>query len=242
MNQEEQRMFDSLVRVQKCTDANVGVFGSITTSEGRREVDAAVDEVLTHHTTQGVAVRALQGGIKTQKAMAAELVASHLLPIAKFARTKLRGTPDFGELTQPVDTAKPKQLIGKARSMAVAAAKYMDRFTAAGFAADTVDRLTAATNALAEAITQRAAARGRRKLARNQITAALLRGRDGVRVLDSLISQQLKPNDPLLMTWKSESRVEDKPGRVRPVKAAVNAPATAVVAPPVTPPALTAGH
>ena len=59
----------------------------------------------------------------------------------------------------------------------------------------------------------------------------LQQGRDAVTVLDALITQQLKSDDPLLATWKSESRIQDKPGRVRTKPDAAATPVSSVVPP-----------
>ena len=40
-----------------------------------------------------------------------------MLPIAKFARTKLRGVPEFADLTKPIDAQKAKQLVSDGRTM-----------------------------------------------------------------------------------------------------------------------------
>ena len=230
MKQVQQRTLYSLVSAQTFLDKHVDVLGPISNSQARRELDAAVAEASRHHTNQGSATLTLAGQMSRQTALANELVRMHLQPIAKFARAKLHGVPEYAELTAIGNPAKPKQLVGIARSMAVAAGKYSDKFTNAGLASNTVARLTAATDALEDAIKQRIAARGTRKNSTNNIDAVLARGRDAVKVIESAITQLLKSDDPLLATWKSESRVEEKPGKPRQKKDAALATSAAPVA------------
>jgi hypothetical protein len=224
MNMLQGRTYDSLQRVPEFLDAHADVLGAIVTSEGRKDVDAAIIAVQAHRTMQGTAIRELAGHKNKQLALAKELSHSHMLPIAKFARGKLRGLPGYAELTKAVDVAAPKKLLADARSMAKVAAGYVDRFVSAGMAADTVDKLSAAADALDEAIKQRIGSHQSRKASTDSIDALLQQGRDGVAVLDALITQLLKSNDPLLATWKSESRIQDKPGKVRTKPVAATTP------------------
>lgn len=237
MNQTHQRTLDSLRRVQDFLDTHADVLGGIVNSEGRKEIDAAVAAIDSHRTNQGTANRDLAGQMGRQQALAKQLIASHLLPIAKFARGKLRGVPDFAALTQAVDASKPKQLLLNARTMADAAAKYADRFASAGLAANTVERLKTATDALESAMAQRSHLTGVRKVSTGEIENALVQGRDGVRVVGALLAQGLSPNDALFTAWKSISRVEEKSGGVRRSKAAPVGQASS----PVAVQALTAG-
>jgi hypothetical protein len=237
MNMLQGRTYDSLERVPEFLDAHADVLGAIVTSEGRKDVDAAIIAVQAHRTMQGTAIRELAGHKSTQLALAKELSHSHMLPIAKFARGKLRGVPGYAELTKAVNVGAPKKLLADARSMAKVAAGYVDRFVSAGMAADTVDKLSAAADALDEAIKRRIGSHQSRKASTDSIDALLQQGRDGVAVLDALITQQLKSNDPLLATWKSESRIQDKPGKVRakPVAATTPKPVTVTATPVVAP-------
>ena len=220
MNQEDQRTLDSLQRVQDFLDTHADVLGTIANSEGRKEIDAAVAKVAAHHTHQGTADRDLAGQMGRQQALAKQLIASHLRPIAKFARGKLRGVPDYAALTLPVDAGKPKRLLHNARTMSDAAAKYADRFASAGLVSDTVQRLNTAADALEGTMKQRSHTKGLRKVSTGEIENALVQGRDGVRVVDALIAQLLSPGDALITAWKSISRIEAKPGKVRSSKAA----------------------
>jgi hypothetical protein len=230
VRQYEQRALDALRRVLDFLITHALVLGSISTSEGKIEVEAAVAAITSHQVKQGSANQARLGQMNRQQALARQLVEKNMRPIAKFARGKLRGAPGYAELTVKVSTASPTRLLTCARTMANIAAKYADRFATAGLAADTVDRLVAATDAFADAMDQRAHAKGLRLVSTTEIENALAQGRDAVHVLDALITQQFPANDALLVAWRSISRVEDKPGKTRGV------PRSSTPVPGATPP------
>jgi hypothetical protein len=232
MSQYQDRTLDSLRRAPVFLDAHSDVLGGIVNCQSRQDVDAAIAAVTEHRTNQGTAARQATGQMNRQSVFAEELAHSHMMPIATFARGKLRGVPEFAELTKKINVEKPKQLVVDARTMANAASKYVDQFVSAGFASDTVDKLRASADALDQAIQQRIESHGRRKASSDSIDHVLQQGRDAVTVLDALITQHLKSDHPLLATWKSESRIQDKPGRVR-TKPVVEPTVTPVT--PVTP-------
>jgi hypothetical protein len=230
MNSIQQRVFDSLERSDSFTEKYPNELGSIVTSQARQDLRAVIAEVRLHDTNQGGAIRTLEGQMNKKVALAKELVHSHLRPIAKFAKGKLRGVPEYAELTATGNPTKVTKLITVAHTMAEAAAKYADKFTAAGLAPDTVNRLIAATDALENVLSQRVSARQKRKSSTNSLDTVLARGRDAVKVLESAITQVLKSGDPLLATWKTESRIQDKPGKPRQNKKATAVQSTAPAA------------
>src|SRR4051812_35177116 len=160
MNNTHQRKQDSLVRSDDYIDSNGVVLGSVATSAARQALKAAIEAVNTHRVYQGSAERTLVGTMSRQEALATQLIESHMKPIAQFARGKSRGVPDFTELKVTVRVADSNRLLSAARTLAQSAAKYRDQFTSEGMAPDTIERLTAATDAFANAINDRMHAKG----------------------------------------------------------------------------------
>jgi hypothetical protein len=66
-------------------------------------------------------VRELAGHKNTQLALAKELSHSHMLPIAKFARGKLRGVPGYAELTFSLDETACKRISSRSSMQSPAA-------------------------------------------------------------------------------------------------------------------------
>ena len=232
MKMDQQRTTDSLRRVQSFMGTHADVLGTLAGSEGKKQIDDAVTAIAIHDTAQGSADRFLAGQMGSQQALAKELITSHMLPIAKFARAKLRGAPDFASLTQPVSFRSPNALLRNARSMVSAAANHADVLTAGGFPADTVAQLTASANQLESVVNARIASKDQRVQATKGIEESLKLGRDGVKMLDALITKHFGKDKVLLTGWRSASRVNAKPGVVR---STTTVPATTPATPATTP-------
>jgi hypothetical protein len=238
MNQKQQRKIDSLLRVRDFLDATADQVGALKDSEGRKQLDDAVTALVTHGSEQAATDLAMAGQISRERALVIEVRASHMQPIASFARAKLRGVPDFAALVKSGVDLQPKQLVRAARAMATAAAPHADALTRAGFPADTVAQLGAAASALESVITERANAKVRRVGSTKGIHEALLKGREAVAMLNAVVSKQFVGDQTFLAAWRAARRVMAKPGIVR-VQATVPASAPVAVAAPSTSPAVT---
>ena len=235
MNQKQQRKIDSLLRVRDFLDANADRVGALKDSEGRKQLDDAVNTLTIHGGDQAATDLVMAGQISRERAFAIELRASHMQPIASFARAKLHGVPDFAALVKSGVDLQPKQLVRAARAMATAAASQADALTRAGFPADTVAQLGAAASALESVITERANAKVRRVGSTKGIHEELARGREAVAMLNAVVSKQFVGDQTFLAAWRAARRVMAKPGIVRvPTAVSVSAP-TAVAAPSTTP-------
>jgi hypothetical protein len=234
MNQEQQRKADSLRRVQDFIGANADVVGALKDSEGSKQLNEAVDALVNHGGNQAATDLALAGQI-SRRALQAELRASHMQPLATFARAKLRGAPDFAALVKSGKGLGPAQLVRAARAMATAAAPQLDVLVRAGFPADTITQLGAAAATLEDAITERANAKVRRVGSTKGIREELLKGREAVAMLNAVVSKQFVGDKTFLAAWRAAHRVTAKPGIARvPTSVSVPAPVT-VVAPSTTP-------
>ena len=229
MRTTQQKVQDSLLRVRDFLDTHRDVLGSISTSQASKDLAAALEAAGEHQISQGSAIRAGVGAMSRQRVLAKQLIDSHMKPISKFARGKLRGAPDYAELTVSVTAAYPARLLAAAQTMVKVASKYTDKFASGGLAPDTVDRLAAATEAFATSLGERSHAKGLRIVSTGAIQQALVKGRDAVRVLDAQVSQLLPSDDSLLAAWRTVSRVEAKTGKVRGREVTPAAPASATV-------------
>jgi len=238
MNQKQQRKIDSLLRVRDFLDANADQVGALKDSEGRTQLDDAVAALVTHGSEQAATDLAMAGQMSRERALVIEVRASHMQPIASFARAKLRGVPDFAALVKSGVNLQPKQLVRAARAMATAAAPQADVLTRAGFPADAVAQLGAAASALEGVITERANAKVRRVGSTKGIHEELLKGREAVAMLNAVVSKQFVGDQTFLAAWRAARRVMAKPGIVR-AQATVPASAPAAVAAPSTTPAVT---
>jgi hypothetical protein len=224
MRELQQRQLDSLIRVQDFFDRNGVAIGPVATSAAKQQIDDAVSEVREHVTAQGATLRTVAGQTGRIQGMAKQLVRSHISPITKFARANLNGVTDYETLTKTPRPETTKKLVSHAYAIAKAAAPYASAMAAAGFPADIVDQLLAATNELNDAIVKREPLRAHRVKSTESIDKLLEQGRDGVRKIDAVLAKRLDADAPALAAWRSASRVDAKMGAVR--KPVVQQPVT----------------
>jgi len=230
VEQTQQRKLDSLRRVQDFLDANADTVGALKDSAGRKQLDDAVTAITTHSSGQAATDLDLAGQKAQQKALVKDLRQQHMVPIARFARAKLRGAPDFAALTNSGFLLQPTQLVRAARAMATAAAPHADSFTASGFPADTVAQLAAAATSLESTIAGRANAKVARVGATKGIREELVKGREAVSMLNAVVSKQFLQDKPFLAAWRAAHRVTAKPGAARGAPAAADTNGTAAPA------------
>jgi hypothetical protein len=215
MKQEQQRKLDSLIRVQDFLARNHDLVGGDAMAAVVNQVDDAVSQVRQHITAQVSTGLVVSGQTGRVRGMAKNLVRTHLGPIAKFARASLKGVPEYATLATPAREASPKRLVSHAYAVAEAAKPYISAMTAAGFPADTIDHLVAATNELNETIVKREPLAAGRVQSTEAIVKLIELGRDGVRKIDAVLAKRLASDAPALAAWKSASRVQFKVGSVR---------------------------
>jgi hypothetical protein len=111
----------------------------------------------------------------------------------------------------------------------------------AGLPADFLNRLTAAADALGTSLTNRGNTAGTQVGATQGLKAESARGREAVKVLDSLIEPQLAGNTVLLVQWTSARKFGGKSTVVSTttIDAAAKGPSGTVIPPAPTPPATT---
>jgi len=155
MRQEQECQLDSILRVQDFVRTNAELLRGLQGSVALKQLDDSVAAILDRGNTQGTTQRSLAGQISRQRALEKQLVRSHMVPIAKFARAKLRGAPDFAALTSRGDNLVGAKLLRSARSMVTAAAPYADALVSGGFPTDTIAQFNTAIDALADSIAHR---------------------------------------------------------------------------------------
>jgi len=115
--------------------------------------------------------------------------------------------------------------------MSDAASAYDKTFIAAGLPADFIARLSDAANALNDAIANRGVTKTAQSGATAGLSAETARGRQAVKVLDSLVEPQIAGNMALLAQWKAAKRIGGKamPVSGTTIDAAAKGPAISAV-------------
>src|SRR6185369_11461552 len=103
---------------------------------------------------------------------------------------QLKQVPEFLSLKMPQTNATSRSLIAAAGGMANAAKSYAKTFTDAGLSPDFLAQLQGAADTLNATLTNRGATRSAQSGATAGLNAETTRGREVVKVLDSLIEPQ----------------------------------------------------
>jgi hypothetical protein len=226
----EQYVLDAFRKVQAFLDDNAGQIGAIKDSEGKKLLDATIAQFEEHGMNQSTSRLEIDGHASLKQALEAELKKEHLLPIASFARARLRGLPDYATLTRSTWNLKGPALVRAARAVAEAAQSYAGQLVKGGFPEDTLAQLNAVAGKLEATIDGRSKLKVRRVSSTTGIGEMTKQGREAVGILSAVIERQFAKDKTFLAAWKSAKRVVAKPGFPRGSAAASVAPAAAPTA------------
>jgi hypothetical protein len=233
MNTQQGYVHDSLTRGKEFLGGHETELGPLKDTEGGRQLDVAVTQIEAHRLGQKGAEIERQAAMARKKALAVELKQQHMKPIAKFARAKLPGVPDFAALAESGHGLRGRQLVTAARAKAKAMEPVVAVFVEAQFPADVVEQLNRAADALEKALSDHAT----KKIAKGVATASLRQhlkdGRQAVAMLDPIVTKKLAGNAGLLEGWRQAKRVVKKPGVVARADEATAAPVAVPVVPAV---------
>ena len=225
-------VLNTLQRVQRFMDNNADALGTLNASGYRRILDDVVTTLSSHAVNQAASKRIGSGETAKQRVLRNALKVNHMRPIATVAAAQLKQVPEFVAFKMPPANSTSRQLIAAAGAMAAAAAAYEKTFIDAGVPEDFVAELRAAADALDASVTNRGTTSTLQSGATAGLRAESSRGREAVRVLDSLIEPQIAGNTVLLVQWKTAKRFGGKtaPLSITTVDAAAKGPVLAPVA------------
>ena len=234
MQSSHQSVLNTLVRVQRFLDSHDSLLGSVNQSGYRGVLDEAAAALSEHAAVQTTSKRTSASEAAKERVLRSALKLNHMRPIATVAAAQLSHAPQFVALKMPPTNATSRALIAWASSMSTAASAYTSIFVAAGLPADFDAELLAASNALAETI-------GNRHLNRTQLTGATAgldeqstRGRQAVKVLNSLVEPKLRGSLSLLTAWNTAKRFTGRSTGVPATTVDAAASGPSVVQAPVT--------
>jgi hypothetical protein len=203
-------VLNTLMRVQRFMDTSGDSLGNLNTSGSRRDLDDIVSTLSRHAVNQASSKRVGSGETAKQRVLRNALKLNHMRPIAVVAKAQLKQVPEFLALKMPATNTTSRRLIAAAGAMAVSAKGYTKTFTDAGLEPDFLGQLETAAAALNGSLTNRGATTTSQTGATAGLKAETARGRDAVKVLDSLIEPMLAGNAVLLVQWKSAKRFSGK--------------------------------
>jgi hypothetical protein len=235
MQYRQGHVLETLRRVQGFLDKNPDILATVNGSGSRKMLDERITQFTAHAVDQQAGILGSKGESGRHQSLRGELRRLYMKPIAAIARANLRAVPEFGALGLPHPEISTAKLVNAASAMAEAAGNHAEVFVAAGMPEDFVARLQAATKAVADALDAGAASRGRRVGATEGLKVEERRGRDTLRVLDTLVVPALGTREDLAAEWKSLRRVDGKPGGQRTDGQPTASAATATTATPAAP-------
>ncbi len=221
---------NTLTRVQRFLDQNGPTLGDINQSGYRKILDDVVDKLSGHAADQTTTKRAAAAEAAKERVLRNALKLNHMRPIATVANAQLRQVPDFVALKMPAKTATSRTLIAWAAAMKAAAGEYASAFVGAGLPADFLDQLQSAADALSNSLTSRTSNGAAQRGATIGLDAEATRGRQAVKVLDSLVEPLIQGNLALLGQWTAAKRFGGKASAPTStsIDAAARGPATSV--------------
>lgn len=169
-------------------------------------LSALVTRLEEHATEQDSRDRSARLATEAKRAIATTLRQEYLRPIEQLARglfpndATLRGTFKLPIKRDDVG------LLQTARGVAERASEHQLLFVEKGLAPDFVERLRKVTAAFSDALAARGLDIGRRSAASAGMLQELARGRDLIRLLDTMLVPRLRSQSDQLAEWRSITR------------------------------------
>src|SRR6266699_4397001 len=206
---------DALHRMQVFVHQNSDALGTVTQAPSRTALDAAVTALEAQAGTQSAA-QVYATSQTTQKLSAREdLRLNHMHPIAAIARISLAGTPQIVHLRTPRKNMDGVRLVAAANGMAQAAGLYTEAFIDHKLPANFIAQLNSATAAVQSTVESRNAALQQVKTATQSVRDETTNTRNVMKVLNALVTKQLKGRTDLLAAWRMAKQINAKPGTPR---------------------------
>jgi hypothetical protein len=187
------------------------------------ELKGVIEQLIAEMVSQERSDRAYRSSASTARMQARRLREVFLRPVVGYGKKLFKDEPTlFRMLTMPGGRGY-QRLITAAYAVADVAAERKDAFVAAGFREDFADQVRKATALLAETIDARGSHLGHRSGATSGMSQELSKGRELVRLLDTLVRPWLAEHAPeKVAEWKTLTRF----ARATPVADVVAAGAT----------------
>jgi hypothetical protein len=169
-----------------------------------------VGKLSAHAADQTTTKRTAAAEAAKERVLRNALKLNHMRPVATVANAQLRQVPDFVALKMPPRNATSRTLITWAAAMKTAAGEYAGAFVGAGLPTDFIEQLQAAADALGNSLTNRTSNGAAQRGATIGLDAEATRGRQAVKVLDSLVEPLIQGNLALLGQWTAAKRFGGK--------------------------------
>jgi len=187
---------------------------SVSIGELRPQVDALgalIKRLEAHAVEQSTSHSRSRAATDTKNGLGRTLYREYLLPLSRVARGLFVHDPTIRRAFDVPDRRDVEALIQRARAVGEIVAQHLPQFVAKGIAADIVERLTRATDAVREAQHARSVALGRRASASEGMVVELAEGRRIVGVIDAMLAPRLESEPDVLKEWRVTARFRRRP-------------------------------
>ena len=162
MQKHHTKLIEALERVEGFLDTNQGVMASVITSKAHQNFTASRERMVEHMKAQEEHTRGIRRTVATKQRLAVRVIRAHMRPIAVVARKQLPTVGEFAALKLPARRGAVDRLVAAGLGMARAAKLHEETFLEAGLPVDFIEKLTAAADALSQAITAKGQTEGLR--------------------------------------------------------------------------------
>lgn len=167
---------------------------------------ALVTRLEQHAQEQEHRLRSAREATDRKQALAQALHREYLRPISQVAGRLFKNDPGIRSGFRLARRRDDEGLLQAARGFIERASEHQGRFVEAGLAADFVERLRTATIAFRDALVARGEEMGRRSSATAGMLQELARGRDLIRLLDTMLVPRLSGEHNQLAEWRTMTR------------------------------------
>lgn len=215
MEAYQSNQLQSLRAVEEFLTANADRLGTVARSGARRELAETLAALDAHAADQAGSTYASRGTTQRNRALRRALVRDHMAPIVRMARTQLRPLPEGNVFQSPRPGWSVERLHAAAHGMAIATAPHRAEFARGGLDVDFIEALTAAADALTQAVSDRVQARGQVSGATRGLRTLLSSGRKLVDLLDALVLRAAADDPALVASWRHVKRIRRMPSAAR---------------------------
>jgi hypothetical protein len=208
------------VTMQRKTKLGLQTLRRAHTFLAARDLRVALGDLKPHVESLGALVTRLEGHAQEQEqrqrsareatdrkqALAESLHREYLRPISQVAGRLFRNDPGIRSGFRLARKRDNEGLLHAARGFIERASQHQGRFVEAGLAPDFVERLRTATSAFRDAIVARGEEQGRRSSATAGMLQELARGRDLIRLFDTMLVPRLAGEQSQLAEWRTMTR------------------------------------
>ena len=212
MQLSQQSRLDALHRIQSFMDQNADAVGNVNKSASRLALDQVLTELEKRATAQGAAAVQAASGTQAKNELREDLRLHHMQPITAIARATLAHTPLIAKLRLPSSKVSDSTLISAGNAMADVAAQYEKVFTDEQLPADFVAQLRTSVKAVRKTAVARDGFQNVLTQSTQAVNDELVRAKNVVKVLNSLVVKQLKGKGDLLAGWRQAKHAKLKPG------------------------------